>query len=225
MLSDVRVLSAARAGQSAFGSRLPLNPFVSTTLNSIMKSYACQFFVNYYASRIGLSNDIVASKSYIVEDSTELTFENVVYGNVCGSIRYESKRLPDGNASTSIKKAFFDFTKEVQNDVISAAPDIADQASNMVSHYMPSGTDLPVPSTENLTNLTLRYQNRLINHYDAFVDKQRWTAGETQEFLVSTKCLRPLPVATGPNLGVFSKYKAAFADYQKFEADLDRQFK
>lgn len=224
-LSDVRVMSAAKAGQSAFGSSPPLNPSVKATVSGMLKSYACQSFSNYYAKRIGPSDDIVTSKTYIVENSTELTFENVVYGNVCGSIRYEAKQLPDSNASKTVAKAFFDFTKEIQNDMIAALPDIGNQADNMVSRYMPGGNDLPVPSTENLANLTAQYQNRLINHYDGFVDKQRWTAGETQEFIVSTKCLRPLPVATGPNLNIFSNYKAAFADYQKFEADIDRQFK
>jgi len=135
-------------------------PRIRTLSLNTLKSFACQSFINYYAREIGLPHNAVRTQNVRADNTNTLTFKNDVHEDVCGFIRYKvplqtfTNNPVDGQISLNLTKGNYD-------DFITTMPDLADQADNMVSAYLPYGRTLPKPSLENFDQLVQAYQDRM----------------------------------------------------------------
>lgn len=67
----------------------PNAPRIKSLAMNTVKSYACKAFINYYAEKLGLPNDVVSSQTQTIDNTNKLVFGNKVYNSVCGYVRYK----------------------------------------------------------------------------------------------------------------------------------------
>lgn len=223
----------------------PAPPRIKDLAYSTAKSYACMGFINYYAAKVGLANDIVDDETSSVDNTTRITFKNKIYSDVCGIIRYRVPLRTYANREEDARLSL-QLTQDNQNDYIKASEKIYIEIDNMIQRFLPDGRYMPAPSLENLNKIVNQYQdgvNSRIQGYEAkakaamqaitdqiqnAANTQGWTSAGTW-FLAITRAqgqiingAANIPEASGPNLSAFQNYKAAYADYQRFASFLEQ---
>ena len=222
----------------------PKAPRVKDLAYSMVRSYACQGFINYYASTMGLESDLVEKVNTSDDTSARTVFKNKLYSDICGSVRYKvplrSTTASEADASLSLQ-----LSKENQTDFIAASTGLYNKTGALIQYFLPNGRNLPQASTENLDEVIDDYQKQvttrvegsnarasqamqdILNKIQTSANSQGWTSAGTL-FLDITRAQGQLitgalniPEATGPNIEAFKNYKSAYADYEKFIFFLD----
>ncbi len=220
------------------------------------KSYACQAFINYYTSTLGLPFEIVDKINTARDGYMESTFSNEIHPSVCGTIRYNvpsdiglygaktnigfwikrvSRAFKDRvltpvsveveEPTNAESKAYLALSSAINDRFIDAGGEIYSPTMNRVQRYLPTGKGLPPLSAENLIKVLQAYQDQIIAEYNKIVTGNSWKKAETEHFLSMIRCSNLLPEASGPDMEAFAHYKSAFADYKRFEHDLDEWMK
>lgn len=222
----------------------PTPPRVGDLAYTVVKAYACQGFINYYAGEMGLPNDIVRDQNVTDATSMRTVFGNKVHRDICGSILYKVP-IADVDVGQKDNQIALRLSRENQEDFIQASTQIYSRTDNLIQRFLPEGRDLPTLSTQNLNQTIDAYQNRVDqriklesqNARDAMKDildriqntasDRGWTSAGSL-FLDITRAQGQLfngaqliPEATGPNIEVFKNYPSAYADYQRFLTFLD----
>ncbi len=246
-MRDLKTLADTRS-TNASASDVPLHPAVTQLATTIVKIFACQGMVNYYAEQMGLPDDIVREKPYekLREGVYEMHFTNKAHAplgkDVCGSIRFEVPLgLPGHDAKTNFESWWNRATRalklagasDAENDaykaiskntfevIIQSTSDLYDQSDNLSSRFLPDGQDLPNPSTENLVRLVWVMQDRLSAQFTAVIQRNAWDEAKVAHFIEVARCHAILPVAKGPDEQVLAQYKPAFEGYVRFKTFLD----
>lgn len=246
-MQDVKALADTKPNDKALTSA-PLHPAIAQLVLRVAKIYACQGMINYYAARVGLSNDIVdeppeqkAHDDIFVRRFTN-TFYNKFGKDVCGSIRFEvplglpgydaKTRLGswmnrvarpfNGNGASAVQDAAYRaFAKDTLDLFIGTETLIHSMVDNIIQRYLPHGVYLPAPSAENLIETTFEFQRKLATNLKELSQQKKWSQAEVESFVGVAQCAAILPTATGPDEEIFANYRSAFADYTRFKTLLD----
>lgn len=223
----------------------PNAPRIKSLAMNTVKSYACKAFINYYAEKLGLPNDVVSSQTQTIDNTNKLVFGNKVYNSVCGYVRYKvplqtySNTKDDARISRELSKSNYDAYVDI-------SPELGIEAKSMAQYYLPDGRDMPKPSSENVEALIKQYQKKVTDNIEtgnnyakaamdkiteqiqAAADTEGWTSAGTW-FLAITRAQGQLingaaniPEASGPEENSFKNYGAAYDAYKRFVADLEQ---
>ena len=189
---------------------VPFHPVFARLVANTSKSFACQGMINYYASRMGLSADIVEEKNERRENVNEIDFGNKSHRTVCGTIRFEVPlglpgydaktnfgswansidRLLSSRGATEVEnKYYLSLSNYAFEEFIRTLSDIGDQAYNMVQRFLPHGVYLPAPSAENLERIASLFQARIIARFQELAGQQKWAEVKMAHFSDVTQCV------------------------------------
>ncbi|MDX1921677.1 MAG: DotA/TraY family protein [Alphaproteobacteria bacterium] len=223
---------------------VPPPPRVKDLAYTTFKIYACKGFINFYAAKLGMPDDIVRGDYVPDETSARYIFRNKINKDICGVIRYNVP-LQQVGFNDEIDRIYIQYANSNRDDFISTEGQIATEVSNIIQPFLPSGRTLPRPRSEYLDSIINSFQQQvtdrvnnsntqvkqamtaITNKIQEAAGKQGWTSAGTY-FLDITRAEGQLingalsiPTAIGPNLDVFKNYPSAFAGYQELMTYLD----
>lgn len=234
----------AHAKRKATAEVEALHPAIAVLAANVAKSYACKGLINFYATNLGLPDDLIGVDRRPTHDALVLEFRNKAHPkeSVCGSLRYQVPRgLPghdaetlgahwlnwamgpfrSGIATTTENSAFKEVVKSIHDAFIATEGQIATGISGMIRPYLPSGKDLPRPRVEYIRSSVRGFQTDIASRFTDVAQTSKWRPDELARFVSVSACASLLPVATGPDERLLAQYPSAFADYMRFKTDFD----
>ena len=90
----------------------------------------------------------------------------------------------------------------------------------MMQPIFPPGRNFPRPNAKFLSQVAANIQSSIAAAFRDLVAARGWSEAQTSQFIQVAQCV-PLPVASGPDEGLFAKYTEAFADYKRVKPIID----